>query len=199
MTQTPASPPELKTLLHGYLKAARSTLLWKLDGLSEFDVRRPLTPTGTNLLGVVKHVASVELGYLGEVFGRPSSIQLPWFAQDAPDNADMWAPADQSRADIIGLYHASWTHGDAVIEELPLDARGEVPWWAAGTRTVSLEQILVHLIAETNRHCGHADIVRELIDGAVGYREGNTNLPTTSEDYWPSYAAQLQAVAEQFR
>ena len=128
----------------------------------------------------------IELGYLGDVFGRPSSIQLPWFAQDAPDNADMWATADQSRADIIGLYHASWTHGDAVIEELPLDARGEVPWWAAGTRTVSLEQILVHLIAETNRHCGHADIVRELIDGSVGCREGNTNLPRMPRSSRPS-------------
>ena len=66
-------------------------MLWKLDGLSEYDIRRPLTPTGTNLLGLVKHLASVELGYFGEVFGRPSDIPLPWFEENAEPNADLWA------------------------------------------------------------------------------------------------------------
>ncbi|MGW3505523.1 mycothiol transferase, partial [Streptomyces globisporus] len=62
-----ASAP--KDILRLYLQNARDAVLWKLDGLSEYEIRRPLTPTGTNLLGLVKHVASVELGYLGDAFG----------------------------------------------------------------------------------------------------------------------------------
>src|SRR5438132_11441299 len=96
--------------LHRYLKAAREAVVWKLDGLSEYDVRRPLTPTGTNLLGLVKHVASVELEYFGEMFGRPSGIPLPWYEPDAEPNADMWATPGESRAEIIGLYRRAWAH-----------------------------------------------------------------------------------------
>jgi len=58
--------------LHQGLRRERNTLLWKLDGLSEYDARRPLTATGTNLVGLVKHVATVEARYFGEVFDRPS-------------------------------------------------------------------------------------------------------------------------------
>ena len=68
--------------------------MWKLEGLSEYDSRRPMTPTGTNLLGLVKHVASVELGYFGETFGRPFDEPLPW-SVGAEANADMWATADE--------------------------------------------------------------------------------------------------------
>src|SRR3954462_4597570 len=60
-----------KSQLHRYLKHAREAVLWKLDGLSEYDIRRPMTPTGTNLLGLVKHVASVEAGYLARPSGDP--------------------------------------------------------------------------------------------------------------------------------
>jgi hypothetical protein len=56
-------------------RAAREALVWKLDGLSEYDARRPMVPTGTNLLGLVKHVASVEAGYFGETFDRPITVQ----------------------------------------------------------------------------------------------------------------------------
>src|SRR5687768_17257941 len=55
---------EKADLLH-YLQLAREALVWKLDGLSEYDVRRPIVPTGTNLLGLIKHSASIELGYFG--------------------------------------------------------------------------------------------------------------------------------------
>ena len=101
-------------------------MLRKLDGLSEYDVRRPLVPTGTNLLGLVKHVASVEFGYFGDIFGRPSAEPLPWYAEDAEPNADMWATADETREQIIGLYHRAWAHADATIDALPLDAPGRV-------------------------------------------------------------------------
>lgn len=186
-----------KADLHGYLKAAREALLWKLDGLGEYDLRRPLTPTGTNLLGVVKHVASVELGYFAETFGRPSTEPLPWFEDDAEPNADLWATADQSREQIIELYQRVWRHSDATIGELPLDAIGRVPWWPEERREVTLHRILVHMIAETNRHAGHCDIVRELIDGAAGLRADNPNLAPGDQAWWREYRDRLERIAQQ--
>ena len=186
-----------KADLHQYLQAAREALLWKLDGLSEYDVRRPMTATGTNLLGIVKHVASVELGYFGDVFGRPSGEALPWFEPGAEPNADLWATAAESREDIVSLYHRAWTHADATIEALPLDATGHVPWWPADRNAVTLQRILVHMIAETNRHAGHADIVRETIDGAAGLRPGNDNLPPVDQSWWATYRSTLEQAARE--
>lgn len=186
---------EAKADLQRYLQIARDALLWKLEGLSEYDVRRPMTPTGTNLLGIVKHVASVELGYFGPTFDRPSDEPLPWMA--AEDNADMWATADQSRADVIALYHRTWVHSDATIEALDLDAPGQVPWWPDDRRQVTLHRILIHMIAETNRHAGHADIVRELIDGDSGMRDGNRNMPPGDTAWWESYRDRLEQVARE--
>lgn len=180
-----------------YLRTAREALLWKLDGLSEYDLRRPMTPTGTNLLGLVKHVASVELGYFGETFGRPSGEPLPWFEDDAEPNADMWATADETREQIVGLYHRAWKHSDATIAELSLDATGHVPWWPDERNEVTLHQILVHMIAETHRHAGHADIVRELLDGAVGVREGNDNMAPGDPSWWAEYRSRLERVARE--
>ena len=79
-----------KADLHRYLQIGREALLWKLDGLSEYDVRRPLTPTGTNLLGLVKHLASIEVGYFGETFGREFPERLGWLDDlDDDPSADM--------------------------------------------------------------------------------------------------------------
>jgi uncharacterized damage-inducible protein DinB len=191
----PVPGPDPKEDLHRYLQTAREALLWKLDGLSDYDVRRPMTPTGTNLLGLVKHVASVELGYLGDVFGRPSDEVLPWFEESAEPNADMWATAEQSRDEIVDLYHRVWAHSDATIEALPLDAVGRVPWWPEGRDEVTLHWILVHMIAETDRHAGHADIVRELIDGAAGLRADNDNLAPGDATWWDEYRTRLEQVA----
>jgi uncharacterized damage-inducible protein DinB len=188
---------EPKAALHRYLQAAREALLLKLEGLSEYDVRRPLTPTGTNLLGLVKHLASVELGYFGDSFSRPSHESLPWFDQDAEPNADMWATADESRDDIVSLYRRAWTHSDATIESLPLDAVGHVPWWPEGRNEPTLHTIMVHMIAETNRHAGHADIVRELIDGAAGMQDVNDNMPPGDAGWWESYRSRLEQAARQ--
>lgn len=186
---------EPKAELHRYLQTAREALLWKLDGLSEYDVRRPMTPTGTNLIGLVKHVASVEAGYLGETFGRPFSEPLPWFSDDAEPNADMWATEDQSRDDIVGLYRRVWAHSDATIADLGLDAVGTVAHWPPDRRTVTLHLVLVHMIAETDRHAGHADICRELIDGAVGVRADNDNMAPGDQAWWDSYRQRLEDVA----
>jgi Protein of unknown function (DUF664) len=183
--------------LHRHLQAARDVLLWKLDGLSEYEVRRPLTPTGTNLLGLVKHVASVEFGYFGDTFGRPSGEPLPWFEDGNEPNADMWATPDESREHIIALYHRAWAHTDSTIDSLPLDAVGHVPWWPEERREVTLHRVLVHMTAETHRHAGHADIVRELIDGVVGLRAGNDNMAPGDTAWWESYRSRLERAAKE--
>jgi uncharacterized damage-inducible protein DinB len=187
-----------KADLRGYLQAAREALLWKLEGLSEYDVRRPMVATGTNLLGLVKHVASVEAGYFGETFGRPFGEPLPWLDDDAEPNADMWATAEESREQIIGLYRRVWAHSDATIDALALDSIGNVPWWPGDRNRVTLHRILVHMTAETHRHAGHADIVREFIDGAAGLRDGNGNMPPVDQGWWESYRSRLESVAQKF-
>lgn len=185
----------VKGQLHRYLRSAREALVWKLDGVSEYDVRRPLVPTATNLLGLVKHVASVEAGYFGEVMGRPFPEPQPWLDDDAEDNADMWATAEESRDDILGLYRRVWAHSDATIDALDLDAPGEVPWWPEDRRHTSLHALLVHMIAETNRHAGHADIVRELIDGAAGLVAAHGNLPPGDAAWWADYHDRVEHAA----
>ncbi|MER7023882.1 MULTISPECIES: DinB family protein [Streptomyces] len=179
------------------LQAARDALLWKLDGLDEYDIRRPLTPTGTNLLGLVKHLASVELGYFGETFGRPSGEPMPWLADGADPNDDMWATADETREQMVELYRRAWRHADATITALPLDATGRVPWWPQERAEVTLHQVLIHVTADAHRHAGHADIVRELIDGAAGMRDGNTNLPSQDGAWWKEHRARLEGVARE--
>jgi uncharacterized damage-inducible protein DinB len=181
--------------LQRYLQQIREALLWKLDGASEYDIRRPMTPTGTNLLGLVKHVASVEAGYFGDTFGRPFPEPMPWFEDDAEPNDDMWATPDESREDIVGLYRRVWKHSDETIAASDLDTEGAVPWWPAERRAVTLHRVLVHVIAEINRHAGHADIVRELIDGSVGHREENGNLPDFEAAKWAEYRDRLEAAA----
>jgi uncharacterized damage-inducible protein DinB len=190
-----ASDP--KADLHRYLQDAREALLWKLDGLSEYDIRRPLVPTGTNLLGLVKHVASVEFGYFGDCFGRPFDEPMPWLEDDAEPNADMWAAPGETREQITGLYRRAWAHSDATIGALALDATGHVPWWPASRSEVTLHKILVHMIAETDRHAGQADIVRELIDGSAGLREGNDNMAPGDKAWWEDYRSRLERAARE--
>lgn len=185
-----------KSELQLYLQRGRDALLWKLEGLSEYDIRRPMTPTGTNLLGLVKHVASMEAGYFGDTFGRPFPEPLPWFDEGAEANADMFATPEESREDIVGLYHRAWAHSDATIEALELDAIGHVPHWPEDRREVTLAHILARMIAETDRHAGHADIVRELIDGAVGMRADNDNMPPGDQEWWQSYRNKLEQLAK---
>ncbi|MFI9600149.1 DinB family protein [Streptomyces sp. NPDC052043] len=189
-----------KANLLRYLQDARDALLWKLEGLGEYDVRRPLTPTGTNLLGLVKHVAGVELGYFGDTFGRPFfKEERPawWYTEDAEPNADMWATADESREEIVGLYRQAWEHADGTIARLPLDATGHVPWWPEERREVTLHHILVRVIADTQRHAGHADIVRELIDGTAGLSKASDSLPTGDRAWWENHRRRLERVARE--
>jgi hypothetical protein len=174
-------------------------VLWKLEGLSEYDIRRPLVPTGTNLLGLVKHLASVELGYFGDCFGRPHGETLPWYDEGAEPNADMWATPAQSREEIVALYERAAAHSDATIEALDLESTGRVPWWPPDRNEVMLHRILIHVATETHRHAGHADIVRELIDGQAGLLPGNTNLPEGDAAWWAEYRERLEEAARSFR
>jgi uncharacterized damage-inducible protein DinB len=189
--------PGPKADLQRYLQIARDALLWKLEGLSEYDVRRPMTPTGTNLLGLVKHLAYVELGYFGVTFGRPVDDAQPWVDDEGDiPNWDMWATAAESRESVVSLYRRAWAHADATIEALALDSPGRVPWWEGDRADVTLHRILVHVIAETGRHVGHADVVRELIDGSAGLRADNDNLPPgVDESWWAGYREQLEQAA----
>ncbi|MBT1634302.1 DinB family protein [Clavibacter michiganensis] len=180
-----------------HLRLAREALVWKLEGLGEHDVRRPLVPTGSNLLGLVKHAAGVEAGYLGFVFGRPFPERLDWMEEDAPPNADMRATADESRADIVGLAERVGAHAEATLRALPLDAPGTVPWWPGGSGNVTLQRIAMHLIAELNRHAGHADVLRELVDGAAGLRVDDGNLPEGDAAFWRAEHEETARIARE--
>ncbi|MCX5116105.1 DinB family protein [Micromonospora sp. NBC_00362] len=183
----------MKADLHSYLKGGRESLLWKLDGLGEYDIRRPLTPTATNLLGLVKHAAAMEILYFGVVFSRPFEQKLPYVGDEAETNADMWASADETREEIVALYGRAIAHADTTIDALALDEVGHVPWW--GDAAVTLHHVLVHVIAETQRHAGHADIVRELIDGTAGLLPSNDNLPHVDESWWLDHRQRVEQAA----
>ncbi|HEY3877559.1 MAG TPA: DinB family protein [Trebonia sp.] len=186
---------EMKADLRYYLQAGRDAVLWKLDGVSEYDARRPLTPTGTNLLGLVKHLACVEIGYFADTFGRPFAGKLPWDESDP--NSDMFAAPDESREFVTGLYRRAWAHSDATIETLDLDTVGRVPWWPAERNELTLHHVLVRVIAETSQHAGHADIIRESVDGMAGLSADRPNLPSDEKAWWDAYRGRVAAAAQE--
>ncbi|MFD7643613.1 DinB family protein [Kitasatospora sp. NPDC059795] len=180
-----------------YLQDAREAVLWKLEGLSEYDVRRPMTPSGTNLLGVVKHLTGAEAVYFGETFGRPfENAPGLWVAGTADEpNADLWARPDESRETLVAGYRRVWAHADETIDALPLDALGQVPW--PPRLHLGLGRILLHMVAETHRHAGQLDVVRELLDGATGLRPDDPVLPDVAPDWWPAHRARLEQAARE--
>jgi hypothetical protein len=183
----------IKEYLHNDLREVRKVMLWKLDGLSEYDIRRPLTSTGTNLLGLVKHLSSTEARYFGDVFGRSFPEHLTWWDDDAEFEADKWVTADETRADIVERYRRSWAHADATIDASNLDTSGHVPWWPRPN--VKLFNIIVHVLIETNRHAGHADILREQIDGAVGTDAGTAAWYDQGSAFWSAHRAKIEDAA----
>jgi hypothetical protein len=179
-----------------YLQEGRDALLRALDGLDDYDVRRPLTPSGTNLLGLVKHVAGVELAYLGDSVGRPFGERLSWVEDGSIwESADMWATADQSRDEIVDLYRRAWVHCDGVVRELPLDTPAHVEWWAPERRRTTLGSLLVRVVAEVSQHAGHADILRESIDG----RGGRDHVDQGGEAWWTAHLDRIQEAADAHR
>lgn len=185
----------LKADLHHYLQESRDGVLRALEGASEYDVRRPLTPSGTNLLGLVKHLAGVELGYLGASVGRPGPV-LPWDEDGSVwESGDMWAEPDQSRDYLLGLYHEAWAHSDLSLAALPLDAPAVVAWWPEHKRDTTFGHLLCRVTAETARHAGHADILREGLDGQAGRDHDDVG----DAQWWRDYVAGIQAAADTFR
>jgi hypothetical protein len=191
------SSESIKDELHGYLRGAREVLVWKLDGLGEYEIRRPLTPSGTNLLGLVKHSTATHIGYFGQVFGRSTAlIEAPLAPGDGP-GAEFWATADESRDEILDRYRQACAFADDTIGELPSDATGRVWWW--GDAAVTLHHVIVHVTADTQRHAGHADILREILDGSVGLLPGSDNLHVRDDAEQKRRFEQIEAAAAVFR
>src|SRR5215471_14760715 len=185
---------DVKEELHRKLQASRAALLSKLDDLSEYERRRPMTPTGTNLLGLVKHLAGLEYGYLGESFGRPAPESMSWIEDGSIwQGADMWARPEESSEYIIGLYRRACAHADGVIAALGLEAPGSVAHWPEDRRETTLGVLLIRMVADTAQHAGHADITRELIDGKGGPDRDSIDEPT-----WREYIVRVQAAADTF-
>lgn len=185
----------IKEVLLAKLGEARAAVVAALDDLSEYDVRRPMTPSGTNLLGLVKHLVGNEHVYLGEAFGRTPPDVLPWVADGSIwDGADMWATVEESREHILGLYTRACAHSDATVAALGLHAPGHVPHWPERRRATTLGLLLVRMVEETGHHAGHADICRELVDGRM-----RTDQDVLDRQGWSEYTARIQQVADRFR
>ena len=150
-----------KESLHASLDRHRDAVLWKLEGLGDDDLRRAMTPSGTNLLGLVKHLAAVEYNWFCETFGRETE-PLP-FDEDDPD-ADLRVRPDESTEDMLAFYARARAAADKAIEEVGLEQTGTA-WFGDA---VTMRWVLIHMIEETARHAGHVDILRELIDGMAG-------------------------------
>ncbi len=188
-------PPGVAADLQRYLQDGRTALLRTLDDLSEYDVRRPLTPTGTNLLGLVKHLTGVEIGYLSEAVGRPAPT-LPWDEDGSVwEGGDMWARADETREWVIGLYREAWALSDAALAELPLDAPAAPAWWPEERRQTTFGHLVVRVVAETAQHAGHAEILREGLDGQAGRDRDAMG----DADQWARFVAAIQAAADAHR
>jgi hypothetical protein len=185
-----------KDVLKNYLQGARDVLLWKLDGVSERDLRLPRTPTGTNLLGLVKHALNTEAVYFGPTFGREWPIPGELVSADDPDpHADWYATEDETAAQLVDLYRRVQAFADETIDALPLDAIGHVAHW--GGEEVTLHEILVRTTVDLQRHAGHADILREQLDGAVGLLPHHDNMPDHPD--WPAHTHRLTAIAHRFQ
>jgi hypothetical protein len=115
---------------------------------------------------------------------------------EAEDSADTWATAEESREDIVELYRRACAHSDATITALALGAPGVVPHWPEARAHTTLHTVLAHMTAETQRHAGHADVVRELVDGSAGLQQ-EANLPRQDADWWRRYHERLENVARE--
>ena len=188
--------PDLKSELVGRLDRLNQGVLHKLESLSEYDLRRPMTPTATNLLGVAFHLASLHAEYFGETFARPFPREDEFYYrtdENADPQDDLWVRPESTSEWVVGLYRATWEHAEETIATLDLDSPGQIP--TSPYARVTLGEMLVHMVDETARHAGHMDVVRELIDGAVGRYAGDGSIDATYD--WAAYCARVEAGARE--
>jgi hypothetical protein len=186
---------DVKDELHQKLREARASMLDNVDGVGEYDLRRPMTPTGTNLLGLIKHLAGSEYGYLGSCVGRPPARVLPWIEDDSIwQGQDMWATPDESSEYLISIYRDACDHASASVDALELDSPAEVSWWDEPDTTLGV--LLIRMVAETAQHAGHADILRETIDGKAGNPQDQLG---DDPDFWQIFVGRIRAAADEFK
>ena len=151
-------PPRLagseRDTVSALLQYQRESLVRKVCDLDEAAARRRLVPSATTPVWLVRHLARAETLW---VLGR--------FAGDHADVYDDEARAEESVAAAVADYRAVWTRVDAVVKEHSLD---ELATGDDAQPAVNLRWILMHLLEETARHAGHADSLRELLDGQTG-------------------------------
>jgi hypothetical protein len=192
LLRSPLATGSEKQLLHAHLRINREVLLWKLEGLSDQEIRRPMTPTGTNLVGLVKHMTGVEGAYLCDAFDRPRPA-LTWeTAEDAAlgEFSDMYATPEETTEGLISDYRAAMSAADRTVEDLELDTLGRHPVLGV---TINMRWMLIAVLQDTLRHAGHADIVRELIDGTAGHRPSHPNvLPPEDTAHREQYLARIR-------
>jgi hypothetical protein len=157
MTDAQTEKESLAEVLDTY----RDLAVWKLDGLDREDAVRSLVPSGTSLLGIVKHLAYVERWWFQAVLAKREA-EFPW-TDDDPD-ADWRIGDGESVQDIIALYEGECAVSRDVFAGLSMDAQ-----YPRGARVSTARQIILHMIEEIARHIGHMDILRELIDGKTGW------------------------------
>lgn len=152
-----------KEVLEGFLDHYRATVLDLCRGLSEEDLRRSVVPSGTSLLGIVKHLAWVELGWFVEnVANEP--VPHP-FDLDADPDADFHPLEDETAEDVFELYRSACDRARRALAAASLDDPIPNP---GRSRDFNVRWVVVHMIEETARHVGHADVIRELVDGTTG-------------------------------
>jgi hypothetical protein len=140
-----SGPEGLSADLHRYLQQGRDALLRAVDGVSEYDARRP--------------------------------------------------PASESREYLVDLYCSVWAVPDAAIADLPLDAPASVAWWPEERRVTTFGHLLVRVVAETAQHAGHADILREGLDGQGGPHKDDQGDAAS----WSQFVTRIQQAADEFR
>ena len=153
-----------KTMLSAFLDRYRETILWKLDGLTNAQAAQRLVPSATTLLGIVKHLAYVERWWFQMNFaGDP--VAFPW-PEDEPDqDIDFRVAPGDTIESISALYQREIARSREIIAGASVEDIGK---GFGKVEPRSLRWIMIHMIDETARHAGHADILRELTDGAIG-------------------------------
>src|SRR4051812_19123513 len=162
----PEPSADERITLTEFLDYYRSTMVVKLDGLTDEQARVRLVGTDTNLLGLVRHLTEVERNWFRRRL-RGEDAPPQYYSEADPDG-DFHPGADWTIAEAVAAYHRECDISRTITADTAsLDELTVVPI-SGYDAPVSLRWILVHMIEETARHAGHADIIRELNDGVTG-------------------------------